>query len=89
MDDLLNQHIGRRLRQRRKALGLTQSDLGAMVGMRFRQIHKYECGENRTSATALWKLACALDVSIPYFFDGLDEDLYVPSTLETAPLSAA
>jgi transcriptional regulator with XRE-family HTH domain len=71
MEELLNLHIGKRLRSRRKALGLTQSDVGAMTGMRFRQIHKYESGENRTSAAVLWRLACALEVNIHYFFEGL------------------
>ncbi|HZZ70351.1 MAG TPA: helix-turn-helix transcriptional regulator [Phenylobacterium sp.] len=76
MEELVNLHIGKRLRSRRKTLGLTQSDVGAMTGMRFRQIHKYESGENKTSAAVLWKLACALDVNIHYFFEGLRD---VPS----------
>jgi transcriptional regulator with XRE-family HTH domain len=76
MEELLNLHIGKRLRSRRKALGLTQSDVGAMTDMRFRQIHKYESGENKTSAAVLWKLACALEVNILYFFEGLRD---VPS----------
>ena len=70
MDQLLNEHIGRRLRMRRRALGLSQSELAERAGLRFRQIHKYEVAENRTSSATLWRLACALDVSIHYFFDG-------------------
>jgi transcriptional regulator with XRE-family HTH domain len=79
MDDHLDLHVGRRLRSRRKALGLTQSDLGAIVGIRFRQIHKYECAANRMSAATLWKFACALEVGIHYFFDGWREGLSSPS----------
>lgn len=71
MDEQLYLHIGQRLRERRRALRLSQSDLGAMTQIRFRQIAKYECGENRTSASSLWKFACALNVSVEYFFDGL------------------
>ena len=71
MDQLLNEHIGRRLRMRRRALGLSQSELAERAGLRFRQIHKYECAENRTSSATLWRLACALDVNVHYFFDGL------------------
>jgi transcriptional regulator with XRE-family HTH domain len=71
MDQLLNEHIGRRLRLRRRALGLSQSELAERAGLRFRQIHKYECAENRTSSATLWRLACALDVNVHYFFEGL------------------
>ncbi len=71
MDQLLNEHIGRRLRLRRRALGLSQSDLAERAGLRFRQIHKYESAENRTSSATLWRLACALDVDVHYFFEGL------------------
>jgi transcriptional regulator with XRE-family HTH domain len=71
MDQLLNEHIGRRLRMRRRALGLSQSELAERAGLRFRQIHKYECAENRTSSATLWRLACALEVNVHYFFEGL------------------
>jgi transcriptional regulator with XRE-family HTH domain len=39
--------------------------------VRFQQIQKYECAANRTSAAVLWKLACALDVNVHYFYEGL------------------
>ncbi len=42
--------------------------------MTFQQIHKYEAAVCRLSATMLWKLACALDVEISYFFAGLGEE---------------
>ena len=70
MDEVLNQHIGKRLRARRRLLQLSQTDLGEMTGVRFRQIHKYESGENRTSAAMLWRLACALGVEVQYFYEG-------------------
>lgn len=70
MDDLLNLYIGKRIRLRRKALGLSQVEVAARAGLQFRQIHKYECCENRTSAVVLYKLACALDVGVHYFFEG-------------------
>ncbi len=42
--------------------------------MTFQQIHKYEAAVCRLSATMLWKLACALDVEINYFFAGLGQE---------------
>jgi transcriptional regulator with XRE-family HTH domain len=66
-------HLGKRLRRRRRLLGLTQQQLAIAVGVRFQQIQKYECGANRISAARLWQLSEALEVQVSYFFDGLAE----------------
>ncbi len=66
-------HLGRRLRRRRRLLGLTQQQLASAVGIRFQQIQKYECGANRISAARLWQLSEALEISIGYFYDGITE----------------
>jgi transcriptional regulator with XRE-family HTH domain len=64
-------HLGKRLRRRRRLLGLTQQQLADAVGVRFQQIQKYECGANRISAARLWRLSEALEVPVGYFYDGL------------------
>ena len=64
-------HLGKRLRRRRRLLGLTQQQLADSVGIRFQQIQKYECGANRISASRLWQLAEALQSPVNYFYDGL------------------
>ncbi|HYE42086.1 MAG TPA: helix-turn-helix transcriptional regulator [Caulobacteraceae bacterium] len=66
-------HLGRRLRRRRRLLGLTQQQLANSVGIRFQQIQKYECGANRISAARLWQLSEALETPVGYFYDGLAE----------------
>lgn len=66
-------HIGRRVRRRRRVLGLTQQQLGERLGIRFQQVQKYECGANRISAARLWYLAHALETGIGYFYDGYAE----------------
>jgi transcriptional regulator with XRE-family HTH domain len=66
-------HLGKRLRRRRRLLGLTQQQLAVAVGIRFQQIQKYECGANRISAARLWQLAEALETPVAYFYDGLAE----------------
>ena len=68
-------HLGRRLRRRRRLLGLTQQQLAMQVGIRFQQIQKYECGANRISAARLWQLAEALESPVSYFYDGLAESI--------------
>ncbi|KPN62962.1 Transcriptional regulator, contains XRE-family HTH domain [Aliiroseovarius crassostreae] len=64
--------VGKRVRQRRWQMGMTQHDLGEKTGVKFQQIQKYETGANRVSASRLWDIASALDVQITYFFEGMD-----------------
>ena len=66
--------VGRRLRARRRLLGLTQQRLADSCGVTFQQIQKYECASCRLSAQMLWKLSCALEVDIGYFFAGITRD---------------
>ena len=73
MGDDIDLHLGKRLRRRRRLLGLTQQQVAEGVGIRFQQIQKYECGANRISAARLWQLAQVLDVPVNYFYDGLTE----------------
>jgi transcriptional regulator with XRE-family HTH domain len=73
MGDDIDLHLGKRLRRRRRLLGLTQQQLAGSCGVRFQQIQKYECGANRISAARLWQLSEALEVPVGYFFDGLSE----------------
>lgn len=71
MENNIDVHLGKRLRRRRRLLGLTQQQLAGACGVRFQQIQKYECGANRISAARLWQLSEALEVPVGYFYDGL------------------
>ena len=71
MANAIDLHVGKRLRRRRRLLGLTQQQLAESIGIRFQQIQKYECGANRVTASRLYELAVALNVPVNYFFDGL------------------
>ncbi|WP_413204747.1 helix-turn-helix domain-containing protein [Rhodospirillum sp. A1_3_36] len=61
-------HVGRKIRQRRIALGMDQDTLAGLVGVSFQQIQKYERGTNRVSASRLYDIATALGVSVDFFF---------------------
>ena len=65
-------HVGKRVRHRRWMVGMTQQQLGDKVGIKFQQIQKYETGMNRISASRLWDISEALNVSVGFFFEGLD-----------------
>ena len=65
-------YVGKRVRLRRKLLGLTQSDLANKLDITFQQIQKYEKGENRISASKLYEIGATLGNNVAYFFDGYE-----------------
>jgi transcriptional regulator with XRE-family HTH domain len=70
--DDIDLHLGRRVWMRRRLVGVTQKQLASVCGVRFQQIQKYECGQNRMTAGRLWQIAQALEVPVDYFFEGLN-----------------
>ncbi len=63
--------VGKRIRARRHAMGISQTELGDAIGVKFQQIQKYETGANRVSASRLWAVAEKLGVDVVYFFEGI------------------
>ncbi len=63
--------VGQRIRACRRALGISQTELGQAIGVRFQQVQKYETGANRVSASRLWAIADVLGVDVTQFFDGI------------------
>lgn len=55
---------------RRAMLGMSQSKLGAVLGVTFQQIQKYEKGVNRISASRLRQAAGVFDVDVDWFYEG-------------------
>lgn len=67
----IDAHVGRRLRERREALGISQGRLGRHLGLTFSQVQKYEKGSNRIGAGRLFQIADLLGVPTSHFFEGL------------------
>jgi transcriptional regulator with XRE-family HTH domain len=65
-------HIGRRVRERRIAMGLSQSELAEGLGISFQQVQKYESGANRISGSRIWDIASLQQEPVGHFFEGLD-----------------
>ena len=61
--------LGRRLKFRRLALGLTQKQLGDRVGVTPQLIHKWETAQSSMYAARLYSVAQALGVTPDYFFE--------------------
>ncbi len=83
--------LGLRIRQRRKALGVSQTALADAIGLTFQQIQKYERGFNRVSFSRLVDIAHALDCRVIDLIGDLD-DASIPSPLfrqDTAHLREA
>lgn len=85
MNHPLDTHIGKRLRQRRKILGLSQDGLGKTIGVTFQQIQKYERGVNSINAHRLYDLALALGVVPAFFYEGYGSE---EPPIEPAPISS-
>jgi transcriptional regulator with XRE-family HTH domain len=68
--DARDAEIGRRIRALRLERGLSQTDLGNLLGVTFQQIQKYERGANRVAAGRLQRVAEALEVPITFFYEG-------------------
>lgn len=62
-------YVGGRVRLRRKALGMSQSNLAESLGITFQQIQKYEKGINRIGASRLQLIADIFAVPVGYFFE--------------------
>jgi transcriptional regulator with XRE-family HTH domain len=69
VSDPTDSHVGKQVRLRRMALGMSQSHLGDALGLTFQQIQKYEQGTNRVSASRLHRLAEVLKVDLTFFFE--------------------
>ena len=72
---IFNVHLGRKLRDRRLSLGLTQTKVGDALGFSFHQIQKYEKGLNGVTSEKLLDLANVLQVPINFFYEGYDKNV--------------
>jgi transcriptional regulator with XRE-family HTH domain len=71
--DPCDTEIAKRVRALRLQRGLSQTELGEVLGVTFQQVQKYERGTNRISAGRLYRIADVLDVPVSFFYDGFDE----------------
>ncbi|HKW52225.1 MAG TPA: helix-turn-helix transcriptional regulator [Stellaceae bacterium] len=68
-------YVGGRMRLRRTQLGLSQGTLASKTGVSFQAIQKYEAGDIRISASRLYDVAQALQVSPAFFFEGYPDGM--------------
>lgn len=71
LPDPIDVHVGRRMRQRRILVGMSQEKLGESVDLTFQQIQKYERGTNRMGSSRLFRFAQVLGVPVSYFYEDM------------------
>jgi transcriptional regulator with XRE-family HTH domain len=77
-------HIAKKLRQFRLVAGMSQEELGDIIGVTFQQIQKYEKAKNRIAACRLFEISQLLKRPISDFFSGLKADrMYYNYDFET------
>ena len=65
-------HVGKKIKIKRKLSNMTQGQLAKKVGVSAQQVQKYESGDNRVAASTLYDIAAIFETNIDYFFYGLD-----------------
>ena len=73
----IDKKIGKKIRQIRKALGLSQIALAERIGISFQQIQKYEKGTSKISVLRLQQISEALDTNINTFFEAKESALQI------------
>lgn len=61
--------VGQRIRLARRMAKLSQSQLGASVGVTYQQIQKYENGTDRIGAGRLYQVSRVTDQPISFFYN--------------------
>ena len=74
--------VAARVRERRVMVGMSQHQLGEILGVTYQQAQKYENGIDRLTAGQLYAVACALNTPITHFYEDFGEE---PKSL--APLA--
>jgi transcriptional regulator with XRE-family HTH domain len=64
----IDQHVARRIKGKRMALGLSEDDLAKAIGVERGQVAEYERAATRVPPDQLLRLSEFMDVPISYFF---------------------
>lgn len=76
--------IGKRIKEARERLGLTQEELGALVGVTGSAITNYEKGTSHPKEPVMYGLIDALDVDANYLFQDCVKTTKAPSVSDEA-----
>jgi CheY-like chemotaxis protein len=66
---ILDKFVGSKIRERRKALCLTQAELAELLRLSPQQVQRYESGENTISMTSVLTISKVLNVKPEFFYE--------------------
>ena len=69
-------HVGKKLRNKRVQLKLTQTDVAKSSNKTFQQVQKYEKGVNGMSSFVMGEVARYLKVPVTYFYEDYDYETF-------------
>ncbi len=64
----IDEHVGARLVELRKKMGLSQSDVAKLLKVTYQQVQKYESGASRVGAEKVKVLSDHFEIPVAYFF---------------------
>jgi CheY-like chemotaxis protein/DNA-binding XRE family transcriptional regulator len=70
----IDEYVGNKIRDRRKALRLSQAKLADLIGVSYQQVQRYESGANTLTLNRLMQLAFIMNVKPDYFYEGAPVD---------------
>ena len=77
----VDRHIGRRLRARRVALGMSQNTLAVTLGISVLEVREWEAGKSRVGAPQLMALAKVLCINPDWFFEDMPVRAWTQATM--------
>lgn len=80
---VLDNYVGSRIRERRKQLKLSQSELADILGISYQQVQKYESGQTQITLSRLFQIARALNANPAYFHEGAPLETNSPNVKAT------
>jgi transcriptional regulator with XRE-family HTH domain len=81
----IDQYIGSRIRLRREALGISQTEFGKMLNVSFQQVQKYEAGKNHLSCARLHAAAKNLKTAYEWFLPPIEDETLTPENFPITP----
>lgn len=74
-----SEEIGRAIKQRRLALGMSQEKLAEQLDVSYQQVQRYESGSSKLNVENIQTLAEALDMPVTFFFNPENRLITEPS----------
>lgn len=84
----VSKHVASMIKKFRKSKGLTQKELGEMVGVKHNTISSYESGTNEPEQDMLFALSKALGVNINDLFPRISDIVSADKTIKVPVLGA-